>query len=72
MDGAVRLLDGGVVQLGAETGLDVVQVLPAQGLLLGFFGLRQARGLLLCASSLMRAIFSFVMVYSCILSESVI
>ena len=32
-------------QLGAEAGLDVVQVLPAQGLLLGFFGLRQARGL---------------------------
>ena len=47
MDGAVRLLDGGALQLGAKAGLHVLDILLAQSLLLGFFGLRQAGGLAL-------------------------
>ena len=42
MDGAVRLLDGRMVQLGAQAGLDIGQILLPQGLLLGFFGIGQA------------------------------
>mgnify|MGYP007096211941 CR=1 FL=1 len=38
MDGAVRLLDGRAVQLGAQAGLDIGQILLPQGLLLGLFG----------------------------------
>ena len=45
MDGAVRLLDGCMVQLGAQAGLDVGQILLPQRLLLGLFGLGQAGGL---------------------------
>ena len=37
----------GTLQLGAETGLHVLDILLAQSLLLGFFGLRQAGGLAL-------------------------
>ena len=47
MDGSVRLLDGGALQLGAKAGLHVLDILLAQSLLLGFFGLRQAGGLAL-------------------------
>ena len=47
MDGAVRLFDGGVLQLSAEAGLHILDILLAQRLLLGFFGLGQADGLAL-------------------------
>ena len=60
MDGAVRLLNGRALQLAAQAGLDVGQILLPQRLLLGFFGLGQADVLLFLASALMRAIFSSV------------
>ena len=47
VDGAVRLLNGGVGQLRAQAGLHVVDVFAAQGLLLCLFGLGQAGGLAL-------------------------
>ena len=45
MHRAVRLLDGGVGQLGAEAGLDIGYILLPQSLLLRLFGLGQAGGL---------------------------
>ena len=52
VDGAVRLLNGGVGQLRAQAGLHVVDVFAAQGLLFCLFGLGQAVGLaLFCRSS---------------------
>ena len=47
MDGAVRLLNGRALQLAAQAGFDVGQILLPQCLLLGFFGLGQAGGLAL-------------------------
>ena len=47
MDGAVRLLNGGVGQLCAQAGLHIIDVLAAQSLLLCLFGLGQADGLAL-------------------------
>ena len=47
VDGAVRLLNGGVGQLCAQAGLHIIDVLAAQGLLLCLFGLGQAGGLAL-------------------------
>ena len=47
VDGAVRLLDGGVVQLGPQAGLDVGHILLPEGLLLRLFGFGQAGGLAL-------------------------
>ena len=38
MHSAIRLFDRGVVQLGAQAGLDIGQILLPQGLLLGLFG----------------------------------
>ena len=61
VDSAVRFLNGRALQLAAQAGLDVGQILLPQCLLLGFFGLGQAGGLALLASALMRAIFSSVM-----------
>ena len=60
VDRAIRLFDRGVVQLGAQAGLYVRNILLPQGLLLCLFGIGQAGGLALFASSLIRAIFSFV------------
>ena len=42
VDGAVRLLNGRALQLAAQAGFDVGQILLPQRLLLGFFGLGQA------------------------------
>ena len=60
MHGAVRLLDLDVVQLGAEVGLDVGKILLPESLLLGFSASVSPSALLLCASALMREIFSGV------------
>ena len=45
VDGAVRLLNGRALQLAAQAGFDVGQILLPQCLLLGFLGLGQAGGL---------------------------
>jgi len=44
---AIRLFDRGVVQLGAQAGLYVRNILLPQGLLLCLFGIGQAGGLAL-------------------------
>ncbi len=61
-----------LVQLGAQAGLYVGNILLPQGLLLCLFGIGQAGGLALFASSLMRAIFSCVIAVLLIFSENVI
>ena len=45
VDGAVRLLNGRALQLAAQAGFDVGQILLPQRLLLGLFGLGQAGSL---------------------------
>ena len=45
MDGAVRLLNGRALQLAAQAGLDVGQILLPQCLLFSLFGLGQTGGL---------------------------
>ena len=47
VDSAVRFLNGRALQLAAQAGLDVGQILLPQCLLLGLFGLGQAGGLAL-------------------------
>ena len=60
MDGAVRLLDGRVVQLGAQAGLDIGQILLPQGLLLGLFGIGQAGGLALVRQLVLKSTSSLL------------
>lgn len=59
---AIRLFDRGIVQLGAQAGLYVRNILLPQGLLLCLSASVRPVVLLFFASSLMRAIFSCVMV----------
>ena len=60
VDSAVRFLNGRALQLAAQAGLDVGQILLPQCLLLGFSASVRPTVLLFLASALMRAIFSSV------------